>query len=144
MTLLESPGPDRGEDANIRPTAMAADSYQDCPACNSGVCSSGRHRMESQTGWVCPQCNKGIAPWRSSCNCMEEPTSQLLYEPVTNVCVGDEVLSGDTWHRVLGITKWSDKNPRQDWVQLEADPECRREGIWKAEGNVVFRRSSSG
>ncbi len=22
-----------------------------------------------EKGWVCPKCNRGVAPWKDSCNC---------------------------------------------------------------------------
>ena len=25
---------------------------------------------DNRTGWICPQCRRGMAPWMASCNCV--------------------------------------------------------------------------
>lgn len=33
--------------------------------------------MENKTGWICPVCGKGLAPWMSYCDCVNHKSSNI-------------------------------------------------------------------
>ena len=54
------------------------------------------YKPHGETGWVCPRCGRGVAPWKSYCDCNDNWTITCGPSVVTTPATGNPVSNWQT------------------------------------------------